>query len=540
MAMTQDRPATAGSDAAATSAATVAPTPVGGLAGVLGSGDHRVIGRLFVCASLLFLVVAGVAGGLFGGERLQVGTLDVFDDEGTALQVLSLHSVSAVFLFLLPLVLGIAFVVVPAQLGSRTIAFPRAAAASFWLWLLAGGVLLASYAIDGGPFGDDYDGVGLFVLSLAAVVAALLLACVCVVTTVLGLRADGMHLERVPFFSWSMLVAGSVWLLTLPVLVGQLVLAYLDHRYGQGNDGVLLGGSGGIYPRTEWAFQQPQVWAYAVPALGVVAECVPVLARTAQRFRGVVLALIGMAGVLGIGAWTLVRVDHADLVDDVLYIVLAFAVLLPLLGLVGGWADTVRRGRPGLGSPLLFSLAGVLMLLAGAAGGALGAVDALDLQFLDPSETTWGSGVVHYVLAGAAIVLVGALHYWAPLLWGRPLREGAARLSAVVLLLGTILLSLPDLVSGALDQVKFLPGSVEDGVEALNAVSLVGGVVIVLGLLVFVVNLVGSLARRTDEADAAELDPWDGHTLEWAARDARPVPVRSATPLLDGQTEEAS
>jgi heme/copper-type cytochrome/quinol oxidase subunit 1 len=61
----------------------------------------------------------------------------------------------------------------------------------------------------------------------------------------------------------------------------------------------------------------------------------------------------------------------------------------------------------------------------------------------------------------------------------------------VVLLLGTVLLALPDLISGFLDQpVGLLPGESKDGVEALNALALVGGVIVVLGVLLVVVNVI--------------------------------------------------
>ena len=42
--------------------------------------------------------------------------------------------------------MGLALVVVPLQVGSATVAFPRAAAASFWGWLVGSGLVLASYA----------------------------------------------------------------------------------------------------------------------------------------------------------------------------------------------------------------------------------------------------------------------------------------------------------------------------------------------------------------------------------------------------------
>ena len=128
----------------------------------------------------------------------------------------------------------------PLQVGASTVAFPRAAAAAAWTYLLGGGLLVAAYAIHGGPDGTDARGNALFVSAFVLVLLALLIAWICIATTVVTLRTTGMRLTRVPLFAWSALVAGSVWVLTLPVLIGLAVLSYLDVRY-QGILGVERG-----------------------------------------------------------------------------------------------------------------------------------------------------------------------------------------------------------------------------------------------------------------------------------------------------------
>ena len=98
-----------------------------------------------------------------------------------------------------------ATIVVPNQVGAESIAFPRAAAAAFWTYLIGGGMVVVSYLINGGPFGGNDKGVDLFLASLGMVVVALVLASICLATTVLALRTTGMSLARVPLFAWSML-----------------------------------------------------------------------------------------------------------------------------------------------------------------------------------------------------------------------------------------------------------------------------------------------------------------------------------------------
>ena len=56
----------------------------------------------------------------------------------------------------------------PSRSAPPRIAFPRAAAAAAWTYLLGGGLVIGAYAIDGGPFGSDTDGVRLFIVAFLA------------------------------------------------------------------------------------------------------------------------------------------------------------------------------------------------------------------------------------------------------------------------------------------------------------------------------------------------------------------------------------
>ena len=519
MTMTETQPADAGEAGASSGQATRSS----GLAALLGSGDHLAIARLWIVASFLFLVVAGVAGGLLGVERLDVSSLDLLDDTGS--QVFSLHAVGGIFLFLVPAFIGIATAVVPAQVGAATIAFPRAAAAAFWGWFLSSGVLIGSYFADGGPGGGRPDAVLLWIVAFGGVLVALCLASLCVVTTVLALRTSGMTLDRVPAFSWSMLVAGSVWLLSLPVLLGLVILAYVDARYGGG----LLGdGSPGFFSSLlRWAFLAPQVFGYSVPALGLLLDAAPVAAKVRSRFHGVGLGAIAAAGVLGYGADMLLQGIDPSITTDFLYVVSAFAIAAPLLIVAGLTVDLLRRGTVRLTSPLLFGIAALLMFLAGAAAGAMRAVEPLHLF-----GTSADASVVHYALFAGALGAIGAMHHWAPVLFRVELRENAGKAAAGLLLIGTVALALPDLFSGLLDQPTTLAyGNPRDGVELLNAVSLLGGLLVLVGVLVVLANLLSARAASR-KGDEPVTDPWDGQTLEW--RVAGPLePVASAQPLLD-------
>ena len=528
MAMTETRPeAETPTATPATNPSAGWPRPAGGLAGLLGTGRHRSIGRLWVGTSLVFLALSGVLGAVLGAERLKPETYNILNKDNFA-QTLSLHGVAGVFLFALPILIGLGTIVVPRQVGAHTIAFPRAAAAAFWGYLIGGGMVVVSYLINGGPYGGNEKGVDLFLASLAMVVAALVLGAVCIATTVLAVRAPGLTLARVPLFSWSMLVAATIWIASLGLLFGILVMLYVDHRYRV----FLFGADDEIAFWLRWTITQPQVFAVAIPVLGFVGDVLPVFARTRARMYGVQLAAIGAFGALSFGGWTYLSFQHPKLPQLALYIGVAFAIVLPLLAFTAASTETLRAGRIRLSSPLLFAVAALLMLLAGVVAGAVRVIHAFALV-----GTTADSSVMHYVYGSVAIAAIGAIHYWWPHVLTRPLREGLGRLTAVLLLLGVIALALPDIVSGFLDEpAGSLYTNVRGGVTAMNAVSLAGGALVALAIALFVVNLAVSMARAPD-ADA--VDPWDGHTLEWAA-DASAVAVSSPAPLLDLREGAAS
>ncbi|MGN6692628.1 MAG: hypothetical protein ACTHN0_00485, partial [Aquihabitans sp.] len=123
MAVTETPPETV--DAASATDASPTPSQPSGLAAVLGSGDHKVIGRLYIVSSLVLgLLVIGL-GEAFAIEGLKPETYDVFGKDA-AYQLFTLARVGSVFFLALPLLIGVAMVVVPLQVGSKAIAFPRA------------------------------------------------------------------------------------------------------------------------------------------------------------------------------------------------------------------------------------------------------------------------------------------------------------------------------------------------------------------------------------------------------------------------------
>ena len=528
MSMTETRPATGSTSSRAERDHERSTGPVGppqGLHGWISTADHKRIGRLYLATSIGFLVVGSVVGAILGAERLD-GGFEILSDN-TFGQVYTLHGEVAVFGFLVPFFLGLATYLVPLQVGAPDIAFARGAALGYWTYLVSGLLLLAAYAANGGPLGGSDVGVDLHLLALIGLNLALVVGLIAVLTTAMAWRTRGMSLLRTPLFTWSFVVGGGLTLLACPVLVARLIEGYVSHHFGD----VDLASSD-----TSWFFAVPQVFMLAVPAAGVAAEVIPVMARSRHRVHGAAVVILGLLGVLGFGAWAQLPERN----DELLYVGMALAALLPALALLGLLGDTTRRGRFSLGAANLLALGAVIHLFLGALSGAAAAIEPLELQ-----GTVWQAAQVHYTLYGAATLgAFAALWFWAPKIWGVLLGELQGKVVFALTFFGAILLSAPDLVNGLFeDRVLGEPSFDSSGLStALDAVSLLGGLLGVLGILLVLGELLGKAGRR--KGTPASDDPWGGATLEWATTSPPPpgnfpgpLPVvTSATPLHDAGT----
>jgi len=521
MTMTETRPSAAAPEPTEIDVAD-APAATPGVLGVFGTGDPAVLGRLWIGTAVLFLLGVLVLATVVGAETLKPATLEFFSQR-SYLQAFSLVHVGLVFLGAIPLLIGVATVVVPRQLGIATVAFPRAAASAYWAFLLGGAMLVTSYLINGGPGGRSREAVDLFIVSLGMVGVALIVASLSLATTVLALRPAGLALHRVPAFAFSILVAATLWIAGIAVLVGVLALLYVDHRYQALN---LLHSSSSLTDYLSFATSQPQVYAVGIPVLGFAADVVPTLTGRPQKRHGTVLGAIGVFGVLSFGAWTLAATGHTHLYREALYTLMALAAILPILAIVGGVGESVAKGKPVVRPPMLFAVAALAMLATGAAVGALRVVARFHLV-----ATTADDSVLFYVIGAAVLAGVGAVHWWWPQIVGQHLKQPLAAASAVLALLGTVLWALPLAIAGFLDEPL---GSIRPAtavVKNLNGISMVGAGVLALAVLVFLANVAGSLGRSRDDADVPA-DPWDGFTLEWAP-DPDAIAIASPTPLLD-------
>jgi heme/copper-type cytochrome/quinol oxidase subunit 1 len=516
------------------------PAAFGAATAWSSTADHTRIGRLYAASALLAGLGVLVLGVLWGIERV-----DTSDDflGSAVVQIGSLYWYGLAFAVITPLLLGLAIAVVPLQLGAPGIAFPRAAALSYWAWLFGTITMIGAYIADGGPGGGEAEAVQLFLAAFVIVAAALTLGAVCLAATVLTERAPGMGLLEAPAFAFSGLAYGSALALLLPMAAAKAVQLYVDHRYG----GPAFGDA--TAPNLDWVFLQPANLVHAIPALGLLGEVVPVLAGRRQPMRGGLLFGIGLAAFAVIpaafqGLFILNIPSGTAFVTTVLrlamYALTALLPILPFLAVLGAVGLCLRGVKPRIAAAFVFALAAVLMTWVGALAAALTPID--DLPGGPLAGSAYESGQANYALLGALLAGLGALAWWGPKLWGRKLGDLQLAGLAGLGLIGVVLVGLPDLINGFLDQ-PFNTTVVEgDGPHELLAIAYVAGQAL---LLLVVTGAVLLVVRGVRRGDTAGDDPWEGHTLEWALPSpptggvAEVGMVTSPEPLLDRKSGSA-
>ncbi len=548
------------------------PFDSSGLAGALGTGDHKALGRLYLLFGLVGGLGALVLNLLVSLERTGIQSISVLDwgdqEVQTFFQVWSLSRTSLLFFCALPLLIGLATYVVPLQVGAPSIAFPRAAAAAFWAWLIGMGIHVATVLVDGGlgvpaaatteaAQGTNPEAIELSLLSIAMVAVAIMVATMCIVATVIAQRPEGMTLYDVPLFSWSMLVAGGIWLLSLPVWLANLAIAWGDFR---GTDAQLFGRVEEIWEQVGWLWSQPMIFAFAIPVLGIVGEIIPVAAGRRQRLYGAMQTVIGAFGMLTFGAWAQ-SYFNPEVSQQPLFVIMSLLLIVPILVFTGGLGETLAKGKPVVSGHLVLGLLGLITLLVGAVvaglhvlGAGIGVVREFDdnwlFELIEPLEDLQGTviatAVMQTALLSAIIAGVAGLYYWGPKIFGRTLMTPMGALAGLALAGGTIVVAAANVLAGFLDEGDRSFESAwhngvwdEDALETFNIIGVVGSLLLVAGLSLVVLDIVRVLFQGSeDDVD----DPWNGHTLEWAT--ASPPPqgnfteapvVTSERPLLDAQ-----
>jgi cytochrome c oxidase subunit 1 len=505
------------------------------------SQDHKVIAIQYSLTAIGVGLVALVLSMLMRIQLAWPGTIPWIQPENY-LQYVTIHGMIMVIYLLTALLLGgFGNYLIPLMVGARDMVFPFVNMLSYWVYLLAVIVLLASFFVPGGPTGSGWTlypphtilegtpghqwGIILMLASLAIFVVAFTMGGLNYVTTVLQARTKGMTLMRMPCSVWGIFVASIMGLLAFPALFVGCIMMMLDRVVGSsffmpelitmGRNSGYQGGSPILFQHLFWFFGHPEVYIVALPAFGIVSDLVSVHARkNIFGYRMMVWAIV-IIGALSFFVWAHhMYVSGMNPYFGFFFATSTLIIAVPTAIKVYNWLLTLWKGNIHLTVPMLFAIGFLFTFIHGGLSGLFLGNVSVDVPL---SDTFFVIGHFHMVMGVSPILVIfGAIYHWYPKITGRMWNDAMAKAHFWITFVGVYAIFLPMHYLGilgiprryyALGETLFIPESA----HVANEIISVAALVVAAAQSLFFINLIWSLFK----GPKADPNPWHATSLEW-------------------------
>ncbi|HLG76718.1 MAG TPA: cytochrome c oxidase subunit I [Ktedonobacteraceae bacterium] len=524
--------------------------------------DHKKLGLMYLITGFFFFLVGGMEALLIRAQLAEPNGHVISPQAYN--EVFTMHGTTMIFLFVIPVLAGFGNYVVPLMIGARDMAFPRMNAFGYWLLLFGGIFLQSSFLFGAAPNGGwfmyaplsemtagcghgfqcttgmnaDFWILGTTLLGISSIAGSLNF-----VVTIFRLRAPGMSINRMPLFTWMILVMSFLLLFALPSLTVASILLLLDRHAGTHFYQYAYNGDPLLWQHLFWSFGHPEVYILILPAFGIISEVLPVFARK-PIFGYTFIAWSGVAiGFLSFTVWAhhMFAVGLPPIAQG-FFATSTTLIAIPTAVKIFNWLATIWGGKLSFKTPMLFALGFIALFLVGGLNGAALAVVPFDYQVTDSYFVV---AHIHYVLfGGTAFGVFSGIYYWFPKFTGKLMNERLGQWHFWLTFIGMNLTFFPMHLLGVFGmprRVYTFPGNL--GWNELNLLATIGAFIIGVSVLVFLYNFVITLKQ----GEKAGEDPWDAFTLEWdttsppKAYNFLEIPiVRSRRPFYDKKYPEVA
>ena len=459
----------------------------------------------------------------------------------------TMHATIMIFFVVMPIMVGtFGNFLIPLMIGAGDMAFPKLNMLSFWVAFVSGIVLLSSFFVSGGPAAGgwtsyatlssraQYTGVDLgqdlWIIALMINGVSSLMGAINYITTIINMRAPGMHYFRMPLTVWSLFITAILLLLAIPVLTAALAMLLFDRTVGTSFFMPEGGGQPLLWQHMFWFFGHPEVYILVLPAMGVTSDLLSTFSRKPVfGYHAMCFSMIAIAFLSWIVWGHHMFVSGMNPLMGTAFMMTTMVIAVPSAIKTFNWLGTLWGGTIRLTVPMLFALGFVSNFLIGGLSGIFMASTPVDIFIHD---TYFIVAHFHYVVAGIVFALFAAVYYWFPKMFGRMTNEPLGKIHFVLTYIFFNGAFFPMHFLGVAGHMRRIYNPMQyeflQPLQHWNVFITVSALLLGASQILFVGNFFWSLFA----GKKAERNPWQANTLEWSAPTPPPHGNFEITPTV--------
>ena len=502
------------------------------------STNHKDIGTLYLIFSLTMFFIGGLFAMGIRAELFKPGMQlmqPYFFNELT-----TMHALVMIFGAIMPAFVGLANWMVPMMIGAPDMALPRMNNLSFWILPFAFILLLSTFFMPGGAPAAGWtmypplvlqggDAIAFMVFSIHLMGISSIMGAINIIATILNMRAPGMDLLKMPLFCWAWLITAFLLLAVMPVLAGAVTMLLTDKFFGTSFFNAGGGGDPVLYQHVFWFFGHPEVYIMILPAFGIISEIIPTFARKPIFGYKAMVYAIACIAFLSFIVWS----HHMFTVglpigSELFFMYATMLIAVPTGVKVFNWVTTMWRGSMTFETPMLFSVAFVILFTIGGFSGVMMALVPADFQY---NQTYFIVAHFHYVLVtGAAFAIIAGVYYWLPKWTGNMYSEFWGKVHFWNSAIWVNVLFFPQHFLGLAGMPRRIP-DYNVAFADFNMISSIGGFLFGASQLIFVGVVIHCAFFSKNRAPAKV---WEGaRGLEWTLSSPPPHHSFVTPPVID-------
>ena len=459
--------------------------------------DSKSIGIRYLVTSLVLFFIAGLA-----GIGMRISLWFPVPSFLTPVQyniLLTAHGTLMLYGWATGSILGMAYYLLPSSVKLKSDSFGVVSSIMYWMFLVGSLFVIFSKSTATWyfyyPLVDQLTATGGGQYSFATLIGVMLILIATTVSSVIFLRMiffdrdQSIRLSNMSLFAWSIVSTAFLIIASAPVSIianGFLIYDNINPIFFQAGNGSALG-----YAIMFWYWGHPLVYVAVIPAFGLIYEMLPRFTGTKIfSYKSGVLSLL-MLMILSGTVWGHHLFNSGlGTVWDLIFSTTSFIVAVPSAISVFNWIATMWVGRVKLTVPMMFIINGIIDFIIGGVSGVM-------LADVGANQLIHGTYAVtshfHFIFLGLTTGIAFATIYvlFPTLSGGRNYNVPMAKVHFYLSTIGTVVMSGFWLVGGFAGMPRRVAGYF--GIfQTYQDAAAVGGVILGIGFLVFLVNFLYS------------------------------------------------